>query len=522
MPVKVRCPGCEKVLNAPDAARGKQVRCPKCETAVKIPVAEKKKRVKQAAPDSEYGFLQLDLHEAEDRRSRICPACGERLDDDDQFCPACGVDYQTGQLPEREMKIRQRGGPDPRLFYKAAWSDSWDYMKKQKKLVYRTFGYWVLLASLLAGCLFMVDYCTDRVLVIFWMAVSVVVSLAFPGWIWTLTVRIVVASAGKKRLDRINFDIFLNIAYGIKWVLWYVAFFLPAAVVALPLLLIDQTAFLAAFAGMHLPILCLVPTAMGHMSMPVTTKGWLSPVLVPTALRNFGHSSWWVLIFLTVMIVCFAPLAGGTVPYIAELTGTLQNGTQFPTMGAVIIISCAVVSHILFSYGAIFLMRATGLFAYYNKNRLDLVTSVKEQEYVPRDQLYGSDETIMQGSQAGMILLIASALGLAGGGIAAMVLEDEFTVLRGLGTGLGLAGVAIGFVGRWSLSQTAYNVSTNWGHMVRYVPFAETAFIFIHFQKAKFPALLQLFSFLYIVGGLFLMYLGEPEQVGVKVEGLQL
>ncbi len=37
MAVKVRCPTCERVLNAPDAARGKAVKCPDCETKVKVP-----------------------------------------------------------------------------------------------------------------------------------------------------------------------------------------------------------------------------------------------------------------------------------------------------------------------------------------------------------------------------------------------------------------------------------------------------------------------------------------------------
>src|SRR5690348_15505967 len=37
MPVKVRCPSCEKVLNVPDTARGKAVKCPACEARVPVP-----------------------------------------------------------------------------------------------------------------------------------------------------------------------------------------------------------------------------------------------------------------------------------------------------------------------------------------------------------------------------------------------------------------------------------------------------------------------------------------------------
>ena len=37
MPVKVRCTGCKKVLNAPDAARGKAIKCPHCQAKVRVP-----------------------------------------------------------------------------------------------------------------------------------------------------------------------------------------------------------------------------------------------------------------------------------------------------------------------------------------------------------------------------------------------------------------------------------------------------------------------------------------------------
>ena len=40
MPVKVRCPTCEKVLNAPETARGKAIKCPGCETKVKVPAGD--------------------------------------------------------------------------------------------------------------------------------------------------------------------------------------------------------------------------------------------------------------------------------------------------------------------------------------------------------------------------------------------------------------------------------------------------------------------------------------------------
>src|SRR5690348_3791792 len=49
MPVKVRCSGCQKVLNAPERARGKAIKCPDCATVIKVP-AEKQVATKAAAP----------------------------------------------------------------------------------------------------------------------------------------------------------------------------------------------------------------------------------------------------------------------------------------------------------------------------------------------------------------------------------------------------------------------------------------------------------------------------------------
>ena len=40
MAVKVRCTGCQKVLNAPDQARGKAIKCPNCDTRITVPAGD--------------------------------------------------------------------------------------------------------------------------------------------------------------------------------------------------------------------------------------------------------------------------------------------------------------------------------------------------------------------------------------------------------------------------------------------------------------------------------------------------
>src|SRR5262245_58785296 len=39
MPIRVACPACDTVINAPDAAAGKVAHCPKCKAAMRLPDA---------------------------------------------------------------------------------------------------------------------------------------------------------------------------------------------------------------------------------------------------------------------------------------------------------------------------------------------------------------------------------------------------------------------------------------------------------------------------------------------------
>src|SRR5579872_3595136 len=108
MAVKVRCPTCEKVLSAPDTARGKAVKCPGCETKVKVPAGDStagdatrsaarkpsaKAPAKEVAePDSGEFLARLDLDEIADSSHGMCPKCGAVIPEDATECPKCGVD----------------------------------------------------------------------------------------------------------------------------------------------------------------------------------------------------------------------------------------------------------------------------------------------------------------------------------------------------------------------------------------------------------------------------------------------
>ncbi|HVW01702.1 MAG TPA: zinc-ribbon domain-containing protein, partial [Planctomycetaceae bacterium] len=157
MPVKVRCPSCEKVLSVPDTARGKAVKCPGCESRVPVPAdspaaaapakagavktaAKPAAAKKKAADDDGDSFLSgLDLSKAEDSSVKVCKKCGHKLDEEDEECPECGTMVGTGQLSRAARKARSKGrGPDQDLFFANIFKDSWNFYKKNFSLALRS------------------------------------------------------------------------------------------------------------------------------------------------------------------------------------------------------------------------------------------------------------------------------------------------------------------------------------------------------------------------------------------------
>ena len=96
MPVKVRCPECQKVLQAPDAARGKAIKCPECAARVPVPAgdaaespAKPKKPAAKAPPaappkkkvqDAEDFLLKADLDRSVDHDTKVCPKCKSTIE----------------------------------------------------------------------------------------------------------------------------------------------------------------------------------------------------------------------------------------------------------------------------------------------------------------------------------------------------------------------------------------------------------------------------------------------------------
>jgi len=385
MAVKVRCPTCEKVLNAPDTARGKAVKCPGCETKVKVPAgdtsaggqttsrratAKTPARQRAQVEDDDEFLAGLDLDKVIDTSSLMCPKCGASIPEDATECPKCGVDPETGQLSASAKKRAGRKGPDPALFYSAAWKDSWAFMMENKSVALRTSLYFILLSAASYGCSFMVGWSSNLPPKIFWAAMYFVINLVPFGWIWCLTVETVRATVSRKTsIRQVHFDIYQNIALGIKFYLWLIVF------------------------GWFPPALVMYPLAMIHMAMPVTKRGWLNFAMASTFFRNFMPTMYYWVIWLATRLV-LGVLVGVTAFFsfatiIGLITAMRQGGAKPDTTALVLAISAVSVVGILamFLYGfmVVFNARVIGLLAYYFKDTLDLVVVVAEKQYVKKE-----------------------------------------------------------------------------------------------------------------------------------------
>jgi len=384
MAVKVRCPTCDKVLNAPDAARGKAVKCPGCETRVKVPTGDSsaggsggkrpvtaKAPAKKRADADEEGFLSgLDLDSVVDSSDSLCPKCGAEIPEDATECPKCGVDPSTGQLSASARKRKGLKGPDPALFYATVWGDAWRFTLGNFKVVLKTALYVFLFVSFQGGCSFMAQWCTTLPPQIFWGGMYFASGLVVPGWIWCLTIETVRATVGKKdSIRKVHFDIFQNMALGLKWIFWSIAFcwFPPAYV--------------------------MEPLAMIHMAMPVTKRAWLNFAMLPTFFRNFMPTMYvWIVRFVTYLplmivqgITAFFTLAT-VLAYVASIQGKGEKPDQTMLIVMFVVIGfVAILALFLYSFAVIFNMRVVGLLAYYFKDTLDLVVVVGEKTYVRKE-----------------------------------------------------------------------------------------------------------------------------------------
>ena len=358
MPIRVRCE-CGKVLNAPDAAKGKAIRCPDCGERVRVPAAQrkkkkKKKRVAKSIDDDDF-FGSLDTNDFEDTDTRICPKCATEVEEEDIDCPECGVNIETGVLSAKQRKRRKQRGVDPTEFYEVAWKESLAFLKAQKKLAIRTGVIWTVCSIMFAAASYMANYCEKPPLVAFWFAIAMVFQLCIPGWLWHCFQVITKAGLEKREeIGRMPFDFFTSASMGIKFFAWpYVlcgplnsliivaaimggAATMVAGVISPPPVVeaaadeqadpnaadpaavndpnaaveaeaaalantISAAAFVPLFAsagGLFLLPLIAFPIATSHMATKYTYKAWLPFDMIKLVFKNIGAVSYfWMIAF---------------------------------------------------------------------------------------------------------------------------------------------------------------------------------------------------------------------------------
>ncbi|MGC1272457.1 MAG: hypothetical protein WBC44_02030 [Planctomycetaceae bacterium] len=318
MPVKVKCSGCQTVLNAPDRVRGKAVKCPKCGTAIRVPAeaTAKRKSAGVASHDDDEFLSSLDMNRLEDRSTRVCPKCGTIVGAEDVDCPMCGADLTTGGLGVVQRARVGRKGAAPSEYYGKALRDAGRYLvNKQHGLVWKSAFIFTFFQLLYVVCSLMIQWCHNRPPKAFWIFVGLVAFLATPGWIWftqlELTKR---ALSPKLEKDLIRFEPFAAMALGIKSVAWqffygfpiWVLFGLPAAVL---LAMGSSTGVILAIVAqaIFLPIaLVSWPVAQANFAMPITWPGWMMHKVLQDVGRNIGPVLYWTLLAVLTAI----PVAG--------------------------------------------------------------------------------------------------------------------------------------------------------------------------------------------------------------------
>ncbi len=341
MPVKVRCGGCEQVLNVPDKARGKTIACPKCSEKIKVPAGDNAAAPKSTAPVKPAGkakakpaqedtrFLGgLDDYGIEDQNEQICPYCAAPLDEEDEICPGCGRDLSTGQMDKKEAKKRSREGKSSASFYKNVIRESWEFVKEYKSLALRTGMISTFFTVLYMACYFMVTYCEKLPPKYFWVAMTILMAVGTPGWIWFLTRKLVSADLYGEKIDadRIHYDFFTNVALGLAAFLW-------PCVVSLPLILpvlcwgifLTVTSsrpeipamgmLIGGLSIMALPAIAF-PIATIHMTAKHQHKAWIGWELIKLIFKNIGpifvyHASTFFIVLIFGSIVGASGYFGG-------------------------------------------------------------------------------------------------------------------------------------------------------------------------------------------------------------------
>jgi uncharacterized RDD family membrane protein YckC/DNA-directed RNA polymerase subunit M/transcription elongation factor TFIIS len=370
MPIKVRCPGCEAVLNVSDQAAGKAIKCKQCGGRVKVPVPKAKAPVESEPADSDDLFSGAALRSVEDTKRKVCPGCAAPVHQDDIECPKCGVTIATGGLSERQRRRRARQGPPPEEFYRDVWGNAWKFLMKHKRYAVQSAVVWALTLAMTIACLFSLRYyVTNRITAleemvaanptniqqrgnyititvpnesganvefdgtyytekgktvtlwaphimawrepptIFWVAMTIVFQLGFGGWAWTLATKIAgLTMSGEKKIKRFQADFFANLTMGFRFYFWPVILTLPLLVIAalVGVFVSPVAGGIVAGAVQIVPLLVL-PAAVVHMAQRYSFRAWLPTWMLRDFFKTFAASMY--VFVMNLFLVFIIPIA---------------------------------------------------------------------------------------------------------------------------------------------------------------------------------------------------------------------
>lgn len=513
MAVKIRCPGCEKVLTVPDTARGKAVKCPSCSEKVSVPAAKDAptsktaKTKKSAAPDSESSLMSFDLSKAEDADARVCPKCGydmTYLDEETTECPECGTDIATGGLGEKARKRALRG-PDPDKFYATMWGEQWRFVFRHQGLAWRTVAY-VLIASIImfsmAYCYLYVPLWPPRV---FFALMTIVAGMMIPGWLWFLDQEIIKGTLERKdKLKRINMDFFLCSALGVKWVLWHFCVVLPIMLIPMGVMwFLNMPPLIMAIVGavLYLPALPMMSIAMGHMVMPHQENGFMIWKLAPAWFKAFGPTFLWSALLIGVhipVLACVGVIAGLYGPSLNQMASQMDENAAISRAkratevgdkkekeaaaknplvqrefhkvdySPIIVPSLLwTLGCFLLGYPAVYIMRLNGQLIYYFREHFDLQAIERAYKYKATLPRPGEEEenkpkpmkVVVLEAVVGLVVFVI--IGLVGGYVLASL--NNKPIGEGMLNGLDWAMRVAIFSGLSMIAKEAWEIDTVWG-----------------------------------------------------------
>lgn len=409
MPVKVRCRDCDAQFSAPDAARGKSVKCKECGKPVKVPAGDaepKKKKVEKTIEDEDF-FSNLDLENVEHAEKQICPKCAQDVSEEDIECPHCGVNLETGQIStkQKEKQKLKRRGPDPDEFFKVVWKNSKEFMLAKKGIAIRLGMFWAFTATISSSCSFMTVWCDKVPLKVFFSILSAVCWLASIGCFYQIGLEIIRQTREETdKYDRFAFDFFADIALGLKAAVWPFALFGIVLFPTLSILIglagreiitIEQAGmgFGAVLAIAGLFALPTFPIALCHLTGKYTYKAYLPNEMYRILFKNIGAAGYWWVVAISMYllaIIAAIPIGIFAVDIWAQLTTAIFKVLElagidakeenrglfyyvvFPLVGMLFLWIFYAIYSFAISFSSIYLMRATGLFCYYNQYKLQM------------------------------------------------------------------------------------------------------------------------------------------------------